>query len=1047
MKLIHELIAGYAAAFPAKTAVMDSRGEISYGELDARSGSAARMLTALGVVPGDAVAVYVPYAKEIILGAVSALRTGGMFIPFDDAYPVERLGYMLKDSGAKAILTVRSLWERKKPDFPDEKVLFLEDIPSGNDSFPCPEGLSGDSPAMLLYTSGTTGNPKGVLHTHSMLPQIADWINVHPEAGMGPGTRSGVMSSFSFVGSQMFLLGPLAKGGTVCIAPEEARKDAELLYRFLREKGITHIFLPSGLAAIMAEDYDIRGINIFAAGEKLRNFHPRHPGNVLINSYGMTETSGALSKRIHGSEARISVGKPWTNTRACIVDETLKPTAPGEAGELLLSSDFMARAYYHLPDLSAQKWIRLDETLWFRTGDRAVCTPEGDYELLGRMDNMVKLRGFRIETGEVEAQIADAVTRLGPSGVGQIVVTVRPVSGTEHLCCYYESKKELDKTLLTEEISKHLAEYMVPDIWVRLDALPRNANGKVMRGELPQPRRAGVIAGVLDNEVVARLVYTAADVLDIDGYIGPDDRFTDLGGTSLTAMKYASLLREQGIKVTGAQVLKLNTLRKITEAAEVIWAQLWSPEEYAAVTEDFRQRGEHILSVRPISSEQDELLFMQILHPDRAVFRDIWFLQLDSPVPEMYIREALDAMADENETLRAAIVFHDVAVIQQVITDRRIPLEIMETDTFGIREMAEFRARLLHAPMDPQRDSMLRVIALRAHDKHFLCIISHRIAVGEVLLRRSLARMMEVLESRCPDDVSIREWHGLLDLGLTLDESDGAENTKKKASESGRFAAPGKNAPPEICVYSANQGPKLVFVHTGNTGSEAYYQLAARIGDRISFAVIEPYNLYHMEEACYGIRNIAANYIRILKRWQPEGPYLLGGWCYGGVVAQEMACQLEQAGEEVRHLFLLDSHALDSEKLRELFRNMQMMVSREYFETSPLFAELRTSGMLEAMITNAAHVAEDLANHTPAFFHGSMTYFKPDQTPAGITGENIRYWKKMMEYDAGNYEHYCDKERLRIVHTPHEHDLMMDPASLDIIAPVILDTATRLSDD
>ena len=297
MKLIHERVRGYALRNPEKPALLDERGEMSYRELDARSARIAETLAARGLKPGDRAAVYVPYTKDILLGSLSILRAGGVFVPFDDAYPVERLEYMLQDSEAAAILTLHELWEEKKPDFPAEKVIFLDDfttisslplresstgtgeIPSFGGAFVSPS-LSSASPAMLLYTSGTTGNPKGVLHTHNMLLHIVDWIKVHPDAAMNADTRSGAMSSFSFVGTQMFLLGPLLHGGTVCIAPQAARRDLALLDQFLREYRVTHIFLPSGLAAILAEDYDIRGRFLFAAGEKLRNFRPLCPGDV-----------------------------------------------------------------------------------------------------------------------------------------------------------------------------------------------------------------------------------------------------------------------------------------------------------------------------------------------------------------------------------------------------------------------------------------------------------------------------------------------------------------------------------------------------------------------------------------------------------------------------------------------------------------------------------------------------------------------------------------------------------------------------------------------
>ena len=180
MKLIHERIADYAASFPAKTAVTDPRGEISYGEMETQSAAISGVLSSLGVGTGDAVAVYVPYSKEILLGAVSVFRTGAVFVPFDFEYPVDRLAYMLQDSEAKAILTLRELWEQKPLHFPADKVVFMDEQYNSEQKEVCCETLSEDSPAMLLYTSGTTGNPKGVLHVHRMLLHIVDWTNITP---------------------------------------------------------------------------------------------------------------------------------------------------------------------------------------------------------------------------------------------------------------------------------------------------------------------------------------------------------------------------------------------------------------------------------------------------------------------------------------------------------------------------------------------------------------------------------------------------------------------------------------------------------------------------------------------------------------------------------------------------------------------------------------------------------------------------------------------------------------------------------------------------
>lgn len=1031
MGLLHELISEFATLVPEKTAVEDVNSKFTYGELAQRSASLATVLASRGFHAGDAAAVYVPYAKEIILGAATVLCAGGIYVPFDDSYPAQRLEYMLSDCKAKAILTVRELWNNKPLVFPAEQVLFMGEEPGGTEMAMTCEGLTKDSPAMLLYTSGTTGKPKGVLHSHSFLLGFLDYMKVHEGAEMDAYTRSGVISSVPFVGTQMVLLGPLAYGGTVCIAPEAARKDLGFLNQFLRQAHITHIFIPTGLATLLAEDYDIRGIWIFAGGEKMRPFRPHNPGNCLINIYGSTETSAVISKKIFGNEETITVGKPYATTKARLVDENLKDVRPEEIGETLLSNSYMSRQYYHLPEQSAEKWVELDGEVWFRTGDRAKRTVNGDFEILGRMDNMIKLRGYRIETGEVEAQIANAAEKIG-ADIRTHVVVKKTVSGTEHLCCYYEAQQEMDSRAVSEEIAKYLADYMVPDIWVRMDALPRNVNGKVLRNELPQPRQQRKASGSLDNEIVARIVWTAADVLEISEMIGPEDSFTGLGGTSLTALLFVSRLRDQGIRISVGQALKLGSLREIANAAEIFWEQLWTPKEYEKVQADFAQWGERIEKVLPIASWQDEMLFDQIIYPDRASFKDVVLIQLDSVISQAHLREALDILASENEALRAAVVYHGVTTVQQVITDRKIPLKVIEDGCFGKNEMNDLRRQMLQASMDLQFSSLMQVIAVHAGRETYLYILTHRIAFDMEKRRAYLARFMKLLEIWYPDDASISAWREI------LEEAQAANQSSKPTSERKMPLPAAKTAPPEICVYSENKGPKLVFVHTGNTGSEAYYRLADRIRDRVSFAVIEPFNLYHPDQARYGISQIAARYIEILKRHQPQGPYLLGGWCYGGVVAHEMACQLEKAGEDVRQLFLLDAHAMGSQELVTLSKPMHAEINREYFETCPLFADLRESGMLDAMVSNAAHVSEDMMNHVPSLYHGTLTYFKPMQIPAGASESSRTYWETMMEFDAGNYEHYCLPEKLRIVSTPHEHDLMMDDPSLNIIVPEIL---------
>ncbi|MBR6014004.1 MAG: AMP-binding protein [Selenomonadaceae bacterium] len=1030
-EFIHERIARYGLEMPTQIAAQDDIGDISYGELNAKCNFLANKLKNLGITENDVVAVYVPYTKDIAVSAVAVWKIGGVFMPLDDAYPVDRLEYMLENSEASALFTCRSLWEMKKLNFPNEKIIFLDDPAEEVEICVEVPKITKDSPAMLIYTSGTTGRPKGVIHKYGIFSHLTDWIN--DEVPVNSSIRTAILTRFTFMGTTIFLFGTLFNGGTTFFAPKSARMDIEYLHKFLRQKKITHAFMSSGLAIILAEDYDITGINIFAGGEKLRNFKAHSKNSYLWNTYGSTEVSAVFTSKIFGNENPIPIGTHKADTKSILVDENFNLVNEGETGELLISNDYMSTQYLKLPDMTAEKWIELNGRLWYRTGDRVKISSEGLYYCLGRIDNMVKLRGFRIETGEVETQISNAVKEMNRNDVKDIVVTLKTVNNVDYLVCYYESKSELDTKILTEKISKYLADYMIPEFWVMMSEMPRNTNGKILRKELPLPKRQTSQKNDSYSEVLVRIIWAVEDVIGNIDAAYPHDTFTSLGGNSLMAMKLSILLRSQGIKVSTAQILQLNELQKIADAAEIDYSKLWSEEKYSEIVKDFSSRGENIEKILPLTTEQDENFFRQILQPDQSGCREVYMIELDSVIDEKDLRQALDRVAIENEKIRAAVVFHHTPVIQQAVTNRKIPLKVINVDSIDYQQLKSFRRQLLNISVDPQKNSLLQVICVNSGEQSFIFLLAFCIIFNKSNLFKYCKDLLSALEEKYPSDLSIREWKEVFSEEIFELQPTSTENkTTFKQMANSKITVP-----PEIYIYSENINPQMVFVHTGNSSGEVYYRLADRIKKYISFAVIEPFNLYHPKEATYGIKNIAARYVQTLKRHQPKGPYIIGGWCYGGVVAHEMACQLEQAGDKVQHLFMLDSHAITDETIRELTTTMFGETNREYFETSPLFKDLRESGMLEAVVNNFFHVSQDMATHIPSYFHGSVTYFKPEEVPANQTEKSIAYWKKMMEFEAGGFENFCDRSKLKIIHTPHEHDLMMDDPSLDIIVPEI----------
>ncbi len=491
-----------------------------------------------------------------------------------------------------------------------------------------------------------------------------------------------------------------------------------------------------------------------------RQFHQRPTVYRLDSAYPRTHCQRVqlaqqlrIINKIIGDENPISIGKPPTGTEIILVDENLEQA---QCGELLVSSEHMSKSYFKLPELTAEKWIELDGRKFYRTGDRAKRDALGNYYLLGRTDNLIKLRGFRIETGEVEAQISNAVRQMNRSDVKAVVVTLKNIHNTDYLVCYYESENKLDTDAVKKKIARYLADYMIPEIFVRLDSMPRNANGKILRKELPLPKRQTSRADFLYSEVLTRVLWAAQDVIgNVTAY--PSDNFTELGGSSLTAMKFSTVLRAQGIKFSTAQILQLNQLQKIVDAATVDYSKLWTAEQYAAIEKDFSSRGEHIEKVLPLTTEQDELFFQQIFQPDQSTCREVYMIELDGLIAEDDLRLALDDAAQGNEKFRAAVVFHHTPVIQQVITDRKIPLEIVNVVAPDLHQLQSFRRQLLNLPVDPQRNSLLQVVCVQSGRQSFIFVLAFCILFTRNDLFKYCADVLKTLAQKYPSDLSIRQ--------------------------------------------------------------------------------------------------------------------------------------------------------------------------------------------------------------------------------------------------------------------------------------------------
>ena len=579
-----ELFAQQAAATPGAVAVVTADGrQVSYADLDDRAGRLARHLRGLGIGPESCVGLCLDNGADLLTGVLGIAKAGGAYVPLDPGHPPERLAFILSDTRAPVVLTSAALHGRLPGDGP--AVICLDrDWPRiaasrGADPAPAAPG----NLAYVIYTSGSTGRPKGVLITHRGLVNYLRWA-----AGF-----YGIdgLSGAPFAGSAAvdlpvtnYLL-PLVSGRAVHLLGGEG--DATALAAFLAGSANRNLVKLTPAHLDLLGDYlsgdapVCPGSTVVAGGDQLTGpaaaaWRRIAPLARLVNEYGPTETvvgcaAFEVPAEVDDSHP-VPIGKPIANTRIYVLDRELHPVPIGVTGELYIAGAGLARGYLNDPAKTAAAFVPdpfspAPGDRCYRTGDLARFRPDGQLEFLGRADNQIKFLGYRIEPGEIENSIiklpyvADAaiVARADPPASTRLVAYVVPAAD-----------QPLDVAGLRESLSRTLPGYMVPAAFVPLARLPRTPAGKIDRDALPRPAAAissgpGYVPPRNDVERVIAEVW--AGVLGVQR-VGAEDRFADLGGNSLTAMRVSALLRSgHKIPVSARDVLHRSTVAELAEAA------------------------------------------------------------------------------------------------------------------------------------------------------------------------------------------------------------------------------------------------------------------------------------------------------------------------------------------------------------------------------------------------------------------------------------------------------------------------------------------------
>ena len=736
---LHQLVEAQAARTPEAVAVVFEGQPLTFDGLNRKANQLARYLARYGVGPDTPVGMCLERSVELVVSLLAILKAGGAYLPLDPDYPPERLGFMLRDSRPAVVLTTRALGARLPAD--EVSLVSLEEVAEDvarEDSANLPLRNRWDDVAYVIYTSGSTGKPKGVRNTHRGICNRLLWMQ--DAYRLTPDDRVLQKTPFSFDVSVWEFFWPLLTGARLVVARPGGHKDPRYLARLVVEQQITTLHFVPSMLAVFLEDEEAGGCRslrqVMCSGEALpydvqQRFFSCLDAE-LHNLYGPTEAAVDVTYwHCRPNEARIvPIGKPIANMQCYILDSHRNVVPVGCPGELHLAGVGLARDYLNRPELTAEKFVAHPfsshpDARLYRTGDLCRWLPDGNIEFLGRLDFQVKVRGVRIELGEIE----DALGKH--PAVRQAVVTAwDDGSGDKKLIAYWVAHDAgtAEAGQLREFLQASLPEAMIPAVFMRLETVPLNANGKVDRKALPRPDRQPdspcpyVPPRTPDEEQLADIW---SEVLRVDR-VGIHDNFFALGGHSLRAAQVVSrIARRMDVDLPLRDMFQTPTVAELAERIAL------------ARTHGTVSRRGHIPVVPrdgllPLSFTQEALWFLDQLDRGRPTYTVYPTLRLKGPLDVAVIERAFNEILRRHEALRTRFPEVDGRPVQIIDPPAFRPLTVVDLSGLPEEErQVAVTQRLLEEtlrPVDLQVGPLLRVMLLKlSANEHMLLSAAHHI--------------------------------------------------------------------------------------------------------------------------------------------------------------------------------------------------------------------------------------------------------------------------------------------------------------------------------
>ena len=731
---------------PERHAVVFNGKRYTYRQVDTISDRIAAHLAAQGLGAGDVVSVLIPRCEWMAIASLGVLKAGCAYQPLDPTYPKERLNFMMQDAQARLLIATEEL--RPVVDEYTGPVLFTSQIESLPQAQAPQVAIGPHALFILLYTSGSTGVPKGCQLEHGNLVAFCDWFQRHYE--LGEGCRVAAYASYGFDACMMDMYPTLTCGAELHIIAEEIRLDLIAINEYFEREGITHAFMTTQVGyqfATSIENHSLRHLSV--GGEKLASLIPP-TAYTLHNCYGPTEcTIFTTTFAVHEQLTDIPIGKPLDNMRLYVVDPQGHRLPVGAAGELWVSGPQVSRGYLNRPEKTAEVYIgnpfTTDEKYAriYRTGDIVRYLPSGDLQFVGRRDGQVKIRGFRIELKEVES-----IIRQFPDIKDATVQAFDEEGGGKFIAAYVVSDKTIDIEALNAFILDEKPPYMVPAVTMQIDAIPLNQNMKVNKRALPKPEKKAAAA----QEVNAPMNILEADIHEMVAAIVGNHDFnitTPLGYaglTSISAIKLAVQVNKRyGVSLEPKALVKTGTVQTVeNDILQHLLAGNATPAPVAASTQQRR-------TTAPLSYAQTGVYFDCLKNPTSTIYNIPYLLSYPAGVEPQALMEAVKQVVALQPGLAVHFETQGTDIVQ---TTDGAPAPVIPVTHMTDDELAAYKHKFVQ-PFNLQKAPLYRfeIVVTPQSGTHLLMDVHHLLFDGgsaDLLIRQ----ISTVLEGNTPDTES-----------------------------------------------------------------------------------------------------------------------------------------------------------------------------------------------------------------------------------------------------------------------------------------------------